>query len=100
MGQTDPNRRYLIAATSAGMTDDIGTGTGAGNFVADASLPLPAAGTIFNQENPPNVALGEALLAKVVNALGASPLWPRALFVFLYDEHGGYYDHVPPPPAS
>jgi phospholipase C len=25
LGQTDPNRRYLIAATSVGMTDDIGT---------------------------------------------------------------------------
>jgi phospholipase C len=34
-----------------------------------------------------------------VQALGASPLWPRTLFVLVYDEHGGYYDHVPPPPA-
>jgi phospholipase C len=29
----------------------------------------------------------------------ASPLWPRTLLVWLYDEHGGYYDHVPPPSA-
>jgi phospholipase C len=47
LGQTDPNRRYLIAGTSAGMTDDIGEGLG--NALPDASLPLPANGTIFNQ---------------------------------------------------
>ena len=46
LGQTDPNRRYLIAATSAGMVDDIGTGLG--NVIPDLSLPLPANGTIFN----------------------------------------------------
>jgi phospholipase C len=27
------------------------------------------------------------------------PGWPHTLLIWLYDEHGGYYDHVPPPPA-
>ena len=27
------------------------------------------------------------------------PAWKSTLLVWLYDEHGGYYDHVPPPPA-
>jgi hypothetical protein len=35
----------------------------------------------------------------VVNAVLRSPAWPRTLLVFLYDEHGGDYDHVPPPAA-
>jgi phospholipase C len=52
-----------------------------------------------SQENPQNIVVGEAVAAQVVHALGASPLWPRTLFVLAYDEHGGYYDHVPPPPA-
>jgi phospholipase C len=52
-----------------------------------------------SQENPENIVVGEAMLAQVVAALGASPQWPRTLFVLTYDEHGGYYDHVPPPPA-
>jgi phospholipase C len=43
--------------------------------------------------------VGEALLAQVVQAIGASPAWPSTLFVLVYDEHGGYYDHVPPSPA-
>ena len=25
--------------------------------------------------------------------------WPGTLLLWLYDEHGGYYDHVPPPAA-
>ena len=37
--------------------------------------------------------------AKVVNAVMSSPNWPKTLLIWTYDEHGGYYDHVPPPPA-
>jgi phospholipase C len=34
-----------------------------------------------------------------VNAVLASPAWGRTLLVWTYDEHGGYFDHVPPPSA-
>ncbi len=54
-----------------------------------------------SDDHPPtNVRLGQAFIASVVGALGASPQWPRTLFVLLYDEHGGFYDHVPPPAAA
>ena len=164
LAQTDPQRRYLIAATSSGMTDDIGTSPG--NSVANSTLGVPAAnGTIFqrfsdagitwadynasfptgttmelypandgaysktnafpiaqffsdakagklpqfslldpdfgtqSQENPQNIAVGEGFLQQVLDALRDSPLWRRTLFILTYDEHGGYYDHVPPPKA-
>ena len=163
LGQTDPNRRYLIAGTSVGMIDDIGTSPG--NALPDATLALPAAGTIFNlldlfgiswanyvagyptgatpnlfpatdgatealhkqpfaqfyadaqagklpsfslldpdygtqsQENPQNIVVGERLLADVVTAVGSSPQWATTMLILAYDEHGGYYDHVPPPVA-
>ena len=163
LAQTDPNRRFLIAATADGMTDDIGGSIG--NLVPDATLGAPANGTIFerlssagiswtdyaysfptgatmelypcndgiysttnvkpiaqfftdaasgslpavslldpdydtqSQEDPQNMVVGEAFLAKVVDALGSSPKWLRTLLIITYDEHGGYYDHVPPPPA-
>ena len=29
----------------------------------------------------------------------ASPAWSKTVLVWCYDEHGGYYDHVPPPAA-
>jgi phospholipase C len=35
----------------------------------------------------------------VVNAAMHGPGWSKTLLIWTYDEHGGYYDHVPPPPA-
>ncbi|HWW53435.1 MAG TPA: alkaline phosphatase family protein, partial [Acidimicrobiales bacterium] len=52
-----------------------------------------------DEENPQNVQFGEQFVATVVDAVIRSPNWPRTLLVWLYDEHGGYYDHVPPPAA-
>ena len=52
-----------------------------------------------SEENPQDIAVGEALAARVINAVMAGPGWPHTLLVWLYDEHGGYYDHVLPPPA-
>jgi phospholipase C len=163
LAQTDPNRRYLIAATSVGMVDDIGTSPG--NGVPDAALAVPAAGTIFNQldlhgiswvnytasyptgatpnlfpandgasealrykpysqfvqdaaagrlpaftlldpdygtesqENPQNIVRGERVIADAVTAVATGPQWRTTMLVITYDEHGGYYDHVPPPVA-
>ncbi len=55
---------------------------------------------IPNDEHPPhNVVYGEQLIAQVYNAVRASPCWPRTLLIITYDEHGGCYDHVPPPAA-
>ena len=52
-----------------------------------------------SEENPQDIAAGEAFAARVVNAVMSGPGWPRTLLIWLYDEHGGYYDHVPPPSA-
>jgi len=49
-----------------------------------------------SEENPADVALGEAFVSQVVQAVMASPTWKSTLLVWTYDEHGGYYDHVPP----
>jgi phospholipase C len=54
-----------------------------------------------SDEHPPhNIGYGEALTAGVYNALRAGPGWNHTLFVITYDEHGGCYDHVIPPPAT
>ena len=52
-----------------------------------------------DQENPQNMAYGEYWAYQTVKAVLDSPAWPRTLLVYTYDEHGGYYDHVPPPAA-
>lgn len=51
-----------------------------------------------NDDHPDHdVAMGQALIASVYAALAQSPQWNELLFVITYDEHGGFFDHVPPP---
>eukprot|EP01060_Flectonema_neradi_P010616 TRINITY_DN1770_c2_g1_i2.p1 TRINITY_DN1770_c2_g1~~TRINITY_DN1770_c2_g1_i2.p1 ORF type:complete len:492 (+),score=82.80 TRINITY_DN1770_c2_g1_i2:66-1541(+) len=51
-----------------------------------------------NDQHPDHdVRLGEALLKEVYEELRAGPAWNETLFIVTYDEHGGYYDHVPTP---
>jgi phospholipase C len=73
---------------------------------ADGTLPalsivdpiLTAFETIGNDDHPPaDVRDGQAFLASIHDALAQSPQWNRCLLVVTYDEHGGFYDHVPPP---
>lgn len=54
-----------------------------------------------NDDHPPhNVMKAQKLIADVYNAIrGNEQLWQNTLLVVFYDEHGGFYDHVPPPPA-
>lgn len=50
-----------------------------------------------DQHPPGSVAAGERLIAKVYDAIrGNNDLWNNALLVILWDEHGGFYDHVAP----
>ena len=152
LGQTYPNRRFLISATSLGIVNDTvpaltdypSNGT-IFDKVADAGIswrdyytdlatvelypelylknlgtnvvPIAdfftdaAAGTLpglalvepnystQSEEDPQNIVAGEAFAASVVNAVLAGPAWRSTLLIWTYDEHGGYFDHVPPPPA-
>jgi phospholipase C len=50
-----------------------------------------------NQHPPYDVALGEQLIHDVYETLRTGKGWPGTLLVITYDEHGGCYDHVPPP---
>ncbi len=58
-------------------------------------------GNLGNDDHPPHdIMKAQKLLADVYNALRANPeLWRSTLLVVFYDEHGGFYDHVAPPPA-
>jgi phospholipase C len=52
-----------------------------------------------SEENPQDIQIGEEFAARVINAVMKGKGWPHTLLIWLYDEHGGYYDHVPPPAA-
>ena len=52
-----------------------------------------------DEESEQDMAYGEYWAYQIVTAVLKSPAWPRTLLIYTYDEHGGYYDHVPPPAA-
>jgi len=54
-----------------------------------------------NDDHPTHdVAEGDRLIANVYNAVRANEaLWTSTLLIVLFDEHGGFYDHVTPPSA-
>jgi phospholipase C len=55
--------------------------------------------SVQSEEDPQNIVQGEAFAASVINAVMTGPGWSRTLLIWTYDEHGGYFDHVSPPPA-
>ncbi|KAG0606352.1 hypothetical protein M758_9G134400 [Ceratodon purpureus] len=51
-----------------------------------------------NDDHPSHdISQGQMLLKEVYETLRASPQWDNMLIVITYDEHGGFYDHVPTP---
>ena len=56
---------------------------------------------VNNSQHPANsVALGESLIKTVYEAIRNSPHWNQSMLIITWDEHGGFFDHVPPPSAS
>ncbi len=66
------------------------------NFI-DLSIDDPNS----NDDHPPSdVKAGQALVLEIYEALANSPNWEDTVLVIVYDEHGGFYDHVTPPPVA
>ena len=66
-------------------------------FIDPNFVDVPPARTANDDHPPADVALGQDLLAHVHDTLVNSPQWNKSLLVITYDEHGGFFDHVPPP---
>lgn len=57
---------------------------------------------LANDQHPDHhVQAGELFIASVYNAIRQNPdLWKTTALLVVYDEHGGIYDHVPPPACT
>jgi phospholipase C len=83
-----------------GMFSDFTADAAAGRLPAYSFLE-PSWGSSGNSQHPIyDVALGEKLIHDVYYALRGGPGWGQTLLFITYDEHGGLYDHVPPPPGA
>ena len=55
---------------------------------------------VANDQHPDHdVQAGEVLIAEVYSHVRNSPNWENTALLVVYDEHGGIFDHVPPPPC-
>ncbi|XP_054785129.1 non-specific phospholipase C3-like [Prosopis cineraria] len=51
-----------------------------------------------NDDHPSHdVSKGQNFIKEVYESLRSGPQWNEMLFVIIYDEHGGFFDHVPTP---
>jgi phospholipase C len=83
-----------------GKFPDFQADAAAGQLPAYAFLE-PSWGSTGNSQHPNyDVALGEAFIQQVYQAVRNGPGWASTLLIITYDEHGGCYDHVPPPSGA
>lgn len=67
------------------------------SFIEPRYFDIPLEEPANDMHPPHDVREGERLVATVYDTLTNSGVWENTLMVVLFDEHGGYYDHVPPP---
>ena len=53
----------------------------------------------FCDEPPSDIRRSQKFIRDLVETVVSSPKWDSTLLIITYDEHGGFYDHVPPMPA-
>jgi phospholipase C len=80
-----------------GLFTDFQKAAAAGTLPAYTFLEPSWSSTGNSQHPNDDVALGEQLMHDVYYALKNGKAWNDTLLIITYDEHGGCYDHVPPP---
>ena len=84
-------------AANFGKFKDFQADAAAGKLAAYSFLEPGWASTGNSQHPNYNMARGEQLLLETYDAVSNGPDWDSTLLIITYDEHGGCYDHVPPP---
>jgi phospholipase C len=68
-------------------------------FVEPIYGDSPHLGRSTDDHAPSGVSDGQEFLMQVYNAVTTSPsFWNNSVTIVTYDEHGGFFDHVSPPP--
>ena len=61
------------------------------------SFLIPSFARGWDEHPPADVSIGMGIQEQLVTALRNSAAWESSAYIITYDEHGGYFDHVPPP---
>lgn len=84
--------------------EEFGTDIRSGNYPWRLTWIEPDYGDMVNgtflggtSQHPMDcVSHGEGLIKTVYESIRNSPVWESSLLIVTWDEHGGFYDHVPP----
>ena len=67
-------------------------------FVEPTYQDAPHTGNSTDDHAPAGISDGQEFIMEVYKAVTASPaFWKNLVMIIDYDEHGGFFDHVPPP---
>ncbi len=103
-GFTSWYERFAYVRSHASARARFAPATDFAKDLASGSLPQVSwmVGAPGGDEHPPkNVRTGQDSVAHdLVNAIGASRFWPGAAVFVTWDDYGGFYDHVLPPPVD
>lgn len=89
-------KRYANDPRALKLTQDYLDDAESGSL-PNVSFMIPSYSNRLDEHPPANVDTGMDLQRETIEALMHSPLWERAAYIHTYDEHGGYFEHVPPP---
>ena len=88
------------ASTALGRVEEYYSACAAGTLPAlsfvDPSFLNEGGGTSGDEHPHGDVRTGQAFMADVVHAFMESPQWKRGALFIVYDEWGGFFDHVAP----
>jgi len=87
---TDPEFGFAALALSGGLPSV--------SFIDPHFKDFPP--NSFCDEPPSDIRNSQKFIDDLVGFVRASPNWEKTLLIITYDEHGGFYDHVPPPDAA
>ena len=89
--QTENARLGLTPVYPVEFAADVASGT-----LPQVSWILPLASSCEHPASPPEY--GEYLVSQILEILVSNPeVWQQTVFLVVYDENGGFYDHVAPP---
>jgi len=91
---TEWTQHVVIEGNRSLILKDIATGK-----LASVSWVIPN-GDASDHPGGTYVSTGPSWVATIVNAIGASQYWSNTAIIITWDDWGGWYDHVPPPPAA
>jgi phospholipase C len=90
-----------VALNRSSRIEEYYAAAGAGTLPAvsyvDPAFLNESGGTSTDEHPHGDIRIGQALMSDVVHAFMEGPQWKRGALFIVYDEWGGFFDHVRPP---